>query len=378
MKFLLLMCVLIGSFCSFALAEDRQATEEDLKVLKQEMDKLNQWLQQVSKQKDGLQEKLKSTEISISDNLAEIERLQQELEQLKKQIAELQSNQTQLRQALEKKRQNIEQLVVASYQQGRQSQLKMLLSQQNPNDLRRMLNYATWLSESQQHLLTQYQSDLTELQHTEQALDDKSEQLRKSNQRLVEDNQRLKQQQNERTQLLAKLNQQIASGSQRLVTMKEDRARLEELLKRMNESLQSLVPIEMDVPFANVQGQLGWPAQGKVTHRFGERLGAGPLTWDGILIAAKEGAGVTAVHHGRVVFADWLKGFGLLIILDHGDGFMSLYGRNEVLLRSVGEWVNKGDLLARAGDSGLEEPGVYFEIRYQGKPRNPAKWLAKQ
>jgi septal ring factor EnvC (AmiA/AmiB activator) len=128
-------------------------------------------------------------------------------------------------------------------------------------------------------------------------------------------------------------------------------------------------------PFAALRGKLRWPLRGRVAEKFSAGTGGGQVS-QGVLIAAKSGSEVHAVSHGRVVFADWLRGYGLLLIVDHGDGYMSLYGYNETLLKDVGDWVDAGTVVATSGDSGgRPTPGLYFELRYKGKAVDPSYWL---
>ena len=129
--------------------------------------------------------------------------------------------------------------------------------------------------------------------------------------------------------------------------------------------------------FANAKGQLDWPVQGKLTYRFGEPRAGGRLSWEGIYVTAPSGSAVTAVGRGQVVFSDWLRGFGLLTIIDHGNNQMSLYGFCDSLIRRNGDWVESGEIVASAGQSGGQDlTGLYFEIRIKGQPTNPLAWLA--
>jgi septal ring factor EnvC (AmiA/AmiB activator) len=144
---------------------------------------------------------------------------------------------------------------------------------------------------------------------------------------------------------------------------------------------QSLADVSGDLAdiqsFAALKGKLPWPLAGRTVVRFGSRRRPSGLRWDGLVIAAPLGTEVRAVHRGRVAFSDWLRGFGLLLILDHGDGYMTLYGYNQSLFKEVGEWVETGEPVALAGRSGGRlSPGVYFGIRVHGKPVNPIKWCS--
>ena len=181
-----------------------------------------------------------------------------------------------------------------------------------------------------------------------------------------------------REKALAALDAELADGSARLASLEQDRARLADLVKRLRDVLSD-IPKELEPPrsFKALRGRLPWPVKGRVARRFGAARPESGLRWQGVVLEAPEGREVRAVAHGHVVFADWLRGFGLMVILDHGGGYMSLYGHNESLLREPGEWVAPGDVLATVGDSGAHSrAGLYFEIRRDGRPQNPAQWCS--
>ena len=148
------------------------------------------------------------------------------------------------------------------------------------------------------------------------------------------------------------------------------------MLNAVNETIATLKLPNNYKPFRELRGKMSWPAKGRLIRRFGQRRSTG-MRWQGVLISGREGSAVKAIHHGRVVFADWFRGKGLLIIIDHGDGFMSLYAHNQSLLRETGDWVDTGETIATMGNSGgLQNAALYFEIRQQGKPSNPKKWCS--
>jgi septal ring factor EnvC (AmiA/AmiB activator) len=137
-------------------------------------------------------------------------------------------------------------------------------------------------------------------------------------------------------------------------------------------------PVDTDEPFPNAKGKLAWPVQGRIVGSYGQTRGAGPVKWSGVLLEAAAGTPVRAVYHGRVAFADWLAGLGLLVIVDHGSGYMSLYGHNEALLKEAGDWVGPGEPIAQAGDTGgRARAGLYFELRLNGEPIDPNPWIAR-
>jgi septal ring factor EnvC (AmiA/AmiB activator) len=138
-------------------------------------------------------------------------------------------------------------------------------------------------------------------------------------------------------------------------------------------------PVETDEPFASLKGKLTWPVQGRLAGDYGQPRGTGTVKWNGVLLETAAGTPVRAVYHGRVAFADWLPGLGLLVIVDHGGGYMSLYGHNEALLKESGDWVEPGEAIAQVGDTGGQSrAGLYFEIRYNGEPVNPHAWIGRR
>jgi septal ring factor EnvC (AmiA/AmiB activator) len=182
-----------------------------------------------------------------------------------------------------------------------------------------------------------------------------------------------------RKQLLATLERKISNQEKNLTELEGSRSRIENLLMSLGELLADIPQGPSDTrPFKQQKGKLPWPASGPFLATYGEPRQQGGLQWNGVLISVKHGTPVRAVSHGRIAFADWLQGFGFIAIIDHGEGYMSLYGHNETLLKQAGDWVNAGDVIATSGDSGGQPmPGVYFEIRSRGKPINPRQWCSR-
>jgi septal ring factor EnvC (AmiA/AmiB activator) len=184
----------------------------------------------------------------------------------------------------------------------------------------------------------------------------------------------MEQARSQRSVVLANLQVQSVSRTESLERLRNQQGALEKLLKELRRAIEKF-PIDSNDAFARLRGKLAWPVNGKVVARFGETR-AGGVKWDGVLVATERGAPVRAVYQGRVIYADWLPGLGLLTIVDHGDGYMSLYGHNERLYKSVGEQVGAGDAIAEAGDSGgTARPELYFEIRKAGHPVDPRQWF---
>jgi len=158
--------------------------------------------------------------------------------------------------------------------------------------------------------------------------------------------------------------------------MLSDRQQLEDLLSSVEEAIADLDLPEATTPIKQLKGKLPWPTQGEIVRNFGSRDTSSGSRWKGVLIRAKEGNEVHAIHYGHVVFADWLRGFGLLLIIDHGNGYMSLYGHNQSIYKQTGDWVASNEVVSSVGNSGgRDNTGLYFEIRRNGKPQNPKSWI---
>jgi septal ring factor EnvC (AmiA/AmiB activator) len=203
-----------------------------------------------------------------------------------------------------------------------------------------------------------------------------TKQLEKLRNRRLSEKEALEEKHRQRGTLVAKIGVELKDKDQRLQVMLKDEKELARLLGVLAEALQD-IPAESGESqhFASLKGKLKWPTKGKLTEQFGSKRRVANLRWQGVMIKAKEGAKVRAVSHGRVAFADWLRGYGLLIIIDHGDGYMSLYGHNQSLYKETGDWVEAGDAIAIVGESGgQQKTALYFEIRHLGKPIDPEKW----
>jgi septal ring factor EnvC (AmiA/AmiB activator) len=238
-----------------------------------------------------------------------------------------------------------------------------------------MLTYYDYISEARTKRIKDYNQILTELDQITEQLEYQSAKLNLDRQSLSTERGALESEQKERQATIKSLNIEITRAGTRLENSIKDQKQLEDLLARIAEGVSNL-PTQIDtIAFSSRKGNLLMPVSGTIKNRYGSSRGDGKLKWDGIIITAKTGDPVHAVHYGRVVFSDWLRGFGLLLIISHGEGYMSLYGHNQVLYRETGDWVTAGEIIATVGDTGGQlESGLYFEIRNEGKPTNPQQW----
>lgn len=319
---------------------------------------------------------------AIASNQRRIEQLSQEQVTLTRQIAQLQQQQQELLQALAEREQDMEALLVGLFMQAQQPALKMLLSQDGPELLSRSMVYFDYFNEQQQQLLQDYQTRLASLADNERRSQDAQQRLVRQRQELDNNSQRLSQQQQDRRQLQRQLEQDIGVKERRLSELQQDSNRLQRLLQDMQRVAQEAAAAtrtqRQGLPATDAA--LPWPTQGRVLQAFGRPVeGNAQLRADGVLIAAPMGQEVKVVQAGQVIFADYLRGYGMLVIVDHGQGWLSLYGRNDALLVDTGQQLSAGATLARVGRSGgFSEPALYFEVRRDGRPVDPVAMLARR
>ena len=240
-----------------------------------------------------------------------------------------------------------------------------------------MMRYYDYVLEARALKFDEYTKTITRLNQVEPEINQTVDNLQQIRKGLERKHGQLLSQREQRELTLKRLRSVIRTKDDELRILEKNRGELEKLIAAVEDLINDL-PIPNDYqPFNKLKGKLPWPVKGKVANRFGSTR-KGKVKWDGLLINASQGTPVKAIHQGRVIFADWLRGQGLLIIIDHSDGYMSLYAHNEVLFKEPGEWVQTGDVIAKVGNSGgRKSAGLYFEIRHRGKPSSPKRWFKK-
>jgi septal ring factor EnvC (AmiA/AmiB activator) len=351
-------------------------TKEQLEQLRSQISNVTAALNQSLTERQELNNALRSTEIELGQLSQQRQITDQAISTQRQRINELSEKQKTLQAERNTQKLLIERQLVNNWQLSRQNELKLLLNQESPETISRIMVYATYLNRARLDVLQQHKTTLDELDVISSKMQAETSALMES--RLIQEKNRqaLDQERQERQVTLAALEATIATQDGRLQNLIRDRNALEELLKSVEEAITQLKPEGIPrLPFIERQGKMSWPAKGKRKHNFGDRRADGKLRWDGALITARASAPVNAIHQGQVVFADWFRGMGLLIIIDHGDGYLSLYAHNQSLLRDTGEWVQPGETIATVGDSGGQaNSGLYFEIRHQSQPLDPALW----
>ena len=379
--FILLFSLLFLTHPAFAADNDEfERYQKKLERVQKSIGKVKQHLKNTRYKRGHVVTDLKQLEGEISRNSAALSETEAKIDGLNSKISGLRSELSGLQEKLGLQRQRLSAQLRAAYAIGRQQQVKMLLNQQDPAEMGRVMVYFDYLNRAREQEISEFLHSIEDKRRVEAelqtALDDHQSALntrKKQKKSLL--SQRLK-----RNELLARLERQISNQEQNLTELESSRNRIEDLLMSLGELLADIPQSPSDSrPFNKQKGKLPWPASGPFLASYGEARKQGGLRWNGVLISTKHGTPVRAISHGRVAFADWLQGFGFITIIDHGDGYMSLYGHNETLVKQAGEWVNASEVIATSGDSGGQPmPGVYFEIRARGKPVNPSQWCSRK
>jgi septal ring factor EnvC (AmiA/AmiB activator) len=370
--------LLFAAGAAAALQPDQELAgkERELQQLRARIAELRSELETARGERDDLADALAALERAIGRLVRQIHELTGEIEVQQQRLVELEDQRQARQRQLDVQRRALAAQLRAAHAMGRQERIKILLNQQDPELVSRMLVYYDYLNRARLRDIRDIRAGLEELQRLRREIGDQQRSLSESRRRRREEMQALDRNQQDRERLLADLEADIAARGHDLGALERDQEQLEAFLQQLQQVLDQL-PLENvgDAPFRGLQGQLAWPVQGRLAVKFGSPRRPGSRRWDGVVIDAGEGSEVRAVHHGRVAFADWLRGMGLLLIIDHGNGYMTLYGQNQSLFKETGDWVAPGELVGLAGRSGGKATaGVYFGIRHQGKPVDPRAW----
>jgi len=356
--------------------DDETRTRRQLAELKAQITELGEALRNDLSRRSGLRNALRESELAIAGLQRDIDRTRKSIADNRDKLAALDRERQALLVARGRQQERIAFEIQTAYQMGKQAQLRVLLNQEDPATLARAMTYYDYFYQARLEAIQSYLDTVKRLDAIAPQISATQASLEQYDQSLTNQRQALVRSQQQRQRDLDQLNATIRTRDQRLKKLTEDEAELQQLLEVIEEAVVDMAVPDSFQAFAAVQGAMPWPVAGKPSNRFGERRGQGSLRWQGLEIPARPGSPVKAIHHGRVVFADWFRGSGLLLIIDHGDGFMSLYAHNETLLRDVGEWVTAGADIATVGRSGgRDQTALYFEIRREGKPTNPLAWL---
>lgn len=356
----------------------QEDSEAKLDKLKAGIKKMTNWLFQANDEKTGLNKELKKSELKINQLSKNIHASKNKIDLNKAELLTLKSQLNELQAKLKTHQGFLEKQIQVAYFQEGHSKIKLLLNTDNPQDIARQLRYFDFIKEARKGKIDEILNLLKSIQKTEDNIKQKTVNLEQQTKQLESRQFELSQTLKKKHQLLSKLEKEIKGNTQNLEKMQVDQARLKSLLEELEASLVNIALPSDSAPFSQQKSKLPWPSHGKVVAEYGSSVANGKLTLNGIRFGNKENDVVSSVYSGRVIFANWIRGFGLLLIVDHGDQYMSLYGNNKSLTKETGDWVRVGETIAISSESTTsQETGLYFEIRQQGKPLNPRKWLRK-
>jgi septal ring factor EnvC (AmiA/AmiB activator) len=348
------------------------ATERALTQVLDELNALNAWLDHTTKRLNRLQQEIATADKNIASISRRIHHINAELVLTQTSLLQLAGERKNLESLRLKQANRIARHIREAYRLSGQDFFKLLLNQESPDTIDRMIRYHGYFRRARLSALEEYQRTLIALGANERSTTDRGRQLANQQEDVARQKKLVGIGIQEREKLITQLRAEVGGKTELRNKLETDRRRLENLLAEIGRLGQPM----QKTRFAESKGRLPWPIAGKLLHHYGQPKAGGRLTWEGMYFEAPAGSAVTAIHSGRVAFADWLRGFGLLTIINHGDQHMSLYGNANVLLKNAGDWVESGEPIASAGKSGGQpESGLYFEVRTKGRPTNPIAWL---
>ena len=320
---------------------------------------------------------LSKADAAVSRQVTELRRTQQREAETQTQIDLLTGHKSELIRQRDEELLQVKQHIRAAARMGATSPLKVMLNQEDPNSVARVARYFGYFAEARLESTRALEATLAELADSEVQLQEETQALAEQRELARVQRDELQEKRGDARAIVARYTAEFDSIDTRLSQLRANEQDLIDLLESLRASIFDIGQPNEVVPFASRKGQLALPLEGPLIKRFGELRPEGRVKWTGVLIEAELGTPVKAIHYGRVVFADWLRGFGLLMIISHDNGYMSLYGHNQVLLVEPGEWVNPGQIIGETGTSGGQPlPTTYFEIRAAGQPIDPMLWCA--
>ena len=365
--------------------------QDELKDIRGRIEALRKQLTESESSKAEAADALKDSERAVSETSRKIYQISGQRREVNTAMSRLQARTRAVEGDIADEQATLGRLLYQQYVGGQSDAVKLVLNGEDPNEIARQLHYLSYASRARAELLASLRANLADLEKLSGETRRKSSELHALQGEETSQMRRLEKEKAQRQQVYVKVSDDIEKSRKQLSTLKRDEERLSQLIERLAKEAarksikkpgkritnKALPNADTGAgPFRELKGKLRLPVIGELMNRFGGQRQDSGLSWKGLFIAAKAGRDVKAVAGGRVVYADWLRGFGNLLILDHGDGYMSLYGNNESLLKQVGEEARAGDTIAAAGNSGGNpDSGLYFELRFQGKPFDPIPWV---
>jgi murein hydrolase activator len=378
----IVLLVLAATLPSHATGQDAESKQRaaELQRLRNRIQGLQSGLNETIDRRDSEREELRKLDVEIGELVRTLRDLDRHLQTQRARLETLRGRQRVEKSQLRRQHDALAQQIRATFALGRQEYVKLLLSQDDPAAISRVLTYYQYLGRARARQMAAARVILDRLRSLEEDVGQQQRELQALRTAKLERKQALEAAHARRTEVLAALGRKVHDQTEEIARLRTDEQRLQRLLEHLEDYLAD-VPRDpsLDIRFRDSRGKLPLPTRGRFLAHFGDPKKGGNLRWKGVLLGGHEGQDVISVARGRVAFADWLRGFGLLLILEHGDGYMTLYGYNQSLYAQVGDWVEAGQVIANLGNTGdVPEAGVYFEIRHQGQPRDPQQWLRKR
>lgn len=373
---LLLLVAIFFTTMGGAAADKAAKTAKNLDALRARITAVREKVLKDTNKRDAFTIQLELVEKAIVGAGRKLRGLQQEISITEVELEKLDEQGKEIEARIEIQKGMLAEQIRAAYGMGNSGRIRLLLNQQDPAKAARALMYYDYLNKQRAKLIDSILDEERALVAVKQSILEKKNSL----QQLVDKQQaaiaKLESNRSTREEVIKGIELRLASGDARLRKMLSDEKQLLALLASLRQALSD-IPANLGnrKRFPRLKGTLKWPTKGRLKKKFGQKRAKGKLRWDGVLIKAKAGEKVRSVAYGRIAYADWLPRLGLLVIIDHGDNYMSLYAHNQAVFKKTGEWVEPGDVIAAVGDSGgLASPALYFEIRRKERPQNPAKW----
>lgn len=386
----LCFCLLLGTWAAQSRAEDLQTSgelnkvESDISVVKQDM-------QRLSEQKDNLQSLLADIEKRYGETAALLRTLQIKIEQKRQGLDKIRQDMQTFQQEIDKLNSELAGQIRAAYAMGQEERLKLMLNQQDPALSGRMMVYFNYINKERLKKLADLEAAVQRLDQLDKQKKTETEFLERDLEQKKSEQTALDEARKKRNELLVQIGNDFSSNEQQLNQLQINEDRLKSLMATLPITEEELAadaeqtkelspamenPPELKADFSTLKGSLPWPVRGRLAQKFGSPRTEG--VWDGVLIDAPEGMEIKAVTQGKVVYAEWMRGYGLLIIVDHGHGYMTLYAFNQSLYKKMGDTVEAGDVIASVGQSGgRSQSGLYFGIRKKGVPIDPLEWCRR-
>ncbi len=392
---LLILALALAPALAGAAATTANQAQDELKELRGRISTLQKKLAAAEESKSEASDALRESEQAISEANRELRELNRQARDSGAKLGSLRKTSQDTKTRMQSQQEMLGRMLRRQYLQGEPDALRLVLARENPNDMARQLHYLAYVARARARLVDGLRNNLTELDRLTREIAEEAEAITRIAQEQATQKKRLEREKRARAEVLTKVSRDVRAQQQQIRVMQNNENRLTRLIDQLAKLVQPPQrpqkpaaggkprPRNDTVPadtgggaFAALRGTLALPVRGELGGRFGSPRSDGGITWKGVFIAAKSGDDVKAVASGRVVYADWLRGFGNLLIVDHGDSYMTLYANAEALLKQVGEIIRGGDTIATVGNSGGNaESGLYFEMRHAGKPFDPLTWV---